>query len=612
MIAFLYDRLSTEGRDTAHKAALAYSTRGHVDGDVVGVFQLDLALHTLQPFTTNLDAVKLAFERANMHAETPYASGGSRQDARDLFAKVESIDRSMAAMGGVPDAGNAANAAGLAVQREFNNLQAGVLQSFDRLERDQQGFSSTNGLMALVNGLKALPGRKTIVYFSEGLNVTSNVVEPFRGVIATANRANVSVYAIDVGGLRTRSATDEARRDLDATAAQRRTDEGKGYIDPSRGNLMAHQERTEDMLRMNPQAGLGQLAEQTGGFLVSETNDTARGFQRIQEEMRFYYLLSYSPTDGTFDGRYRSISVKISRPNVEVHSRKGYLALKMPSAVPVREFEAPAIAILDRRPLPNDFPLSATVLSFPESKRLGRVPVFVQFPSTVLAYSADKAGKTYSAEVSVVARIRDESGREVDRMSRNFPLTVAAAKLEAARKGDVVYFQETDLRPGHYTLEAVAFDATSKKASVRTALVEVPSAAPTDLRLSSLVLLQKVEKLSATEQKRDNPLYFGEAIVYPNAGEPYRKSQNPNLGFFFTAYAGAGAASPQATVELLKGGAPLARLPLMLPPPDADGRIQHAGALPIQALAAGEYALRLTVKNGAQTASQQAAFVVAE
>jgi len=610
VIAFLYDRLSTEGRDTAHKAAIAYSTRGHVDGDVVAVFQLDLALHTLQPFTTDLGSVKAAFERANMHAQTPFAD--VREERRSFDQKIEAIDRSLVALGGVPDAGNAANAAGLAVQREFAMLQGGVLESFDRLERDQQGFSSTNGLMALVNGLKAIPGRKTIVFFSEGLNVSSNVLEQFRSVIATANRANVTVYAIDVGGLRTQSTTREAREDLVATANKRLRDEGRGSIDTSSGALMRGQERAEDMLRMNPNAGLGQLAEGTGGFLVSETNDTARGFQRIQEEMRFYYLLTYTPTDPTFDGRYRAINVKVARPNVEVHSRKGYLAVKAATAVPVRTFEAPVLAVLDRQPLPNDFPLSATALSFPESKRPGRVPVFVQFPGTALEYAPDKGAKTYKAEFAVVARLRDAAGREVDRMSRNYPLTVTADKLEAARRGDVLYFQETDLRPGRYTLEAAAFDATSKKASVRTAVVEVPVAAPTDLRLSSLVLLARVEKLSAAEQSRDNPLYFGEAIIYPNMGQPYRKSANPNLGFFFTAYAPAEQAPASASVELLKGGAPVAKLPLALPKPDAAGRIQHAGALPIGSLAPGEYALRLTVGTGPRTASREAAFVVGE
>ena len=67
-----------------------------------------------------------------------------------------------------------------------------MLRIFDALERDQQGYATTNGLLAVVNGLKAMPGRKTIVFFSEGLAITANVQAKFRSVIASANRANVS------------------------------------------------------------------------------------------------------------------------------------------------------------------------------------------------------------------------------------------------------------------------------------------------------------------------------------------------------------------------------------------------------------------------------------
>ena len=56
-------------------------------------------------------------------------------------------------------------------------------------------------------------------------------------------------------------------------------------------------ERNEDFLRLNPESGLGQLADETGGFLVRDTNDATPGFRRIQEDMRFHYLLSYTPTN---------------------------------------------------------------------------------------------------------------------------------------------------------------------------------------------------------------------------------------------------------------------------------------------------------------------------
>ena len=39
--------------------------------------------------------------------------------------------------------------------------------------------------------MRAIPGRKSVVFFSEGLSITSNVKARFTSVIAAANRANV-------------------------------------------------------------------------------------------------------------------------------------------------------------------------------------------------------------------------------------------------------------------------------------------------------------------------------------------------------------------------------------------------------------------------------------
>ena len=55
-----------------------------------------------------------------------------------------------------------------------------MIRTFDALERDQQGFATTNGLLAVVNGLKAIPGRKTVVFFSEGMAIPANVQAQFR------------------------------------------------------------------------------------------------------------------------------------------------------------------------------------------------------------------------------------------------------------------------------------------------------------------------------------------------------------------------------------------------------------------------------------------------
>ena len=50
------------------------------------------------------------------------------------------------------------------------------------------------------------------------------------------------------------------------------------------------------------------LAEQTGGFLVRDTNDARASFRQIAQDMRFHYVLGYTPSNDNYDGRFRKIA----------------------------------------------------------------------------------------------------------------------------------------------------------------------------------------------------------------------------------------------------------------------------------------------------------------
>ena len=56
------------------------------------------------------------------------------------------------------------------------------------------------------------------------------------------------------------------------------------------------------------------MAADTGGFLIKGTNDVGSAFRRIDEDMRFHYLLTYSPSNDVMDGKFRTITVKVRRP----------------------------------------------------------------------------------------------------------------------------------------------------------------------------------------------------------------------------------------------------------------------------------------------------------
>jgi len=622
VIAFVFDRLSPDARNTAHKAAMTYLTRGHVEGDLVGVFAVDLALRTLQPFTRDPDLIRAGLERAASQANTAFSA--DRERTRELVDSVTAGETtSSGASSAAPSGPGAASsgaaigsaASGGALSQAIGRIQVGMLRTFEALERDQQGYASTNGLLSVVNGLKSLPGRKTVVFFSEGLAIPPNVQAQFRSVIHSANRANVSVYAMDAGGLRAESMNAETRKEM-MQAAQRRIRQVESGKDDANDGIMSRSlERNEDLLNLNPESGLGRLANETGGFLIHDTNDAASAFRRIEEDMRFHYLLGYSPSDESYDGRFRTVTVRVSRPGLQVQTRQGYYAIRPMESAPLRSFEAPALAQLDGA-RPHAFPLDSVALSFPTPKQPGLVPVFVRVPGTAITYQLDKQDKSgkkvQRADLAVVARIKNEAGREVDRLSQRYLLSAATENLEAARRGDILFYRQANLAPGRYTVEAVAYDALAQKASISTAAFEVPASVDGRPRLSSIVLVGRAEKVSAAEAPPESPFVYGETLIYPNMGEAFRKSTSPAVGFFFTLYGAQDKTTPTATIEVFKGDQAAGQVTATLPAPDATGRIQYAGALPLQGFPPGAYKLKVTAVTSGGLDSRQASFTVVE
>jgi VWFA-related protein len=618
-IAMVFDRLSPDARNLAHKAAVNYVAGSIKPDDLVGVFSIDLSLRTLQNYTSNAELVRQAVDRAaNLSTSTFASSAGQVRTLSDRQSALQSATASSeatAAAGG-RDTGAAANAAGATTgaamaEQTLNQMMTSMLQTYETLERDQQGYATTNGLMAIINSLRSRPGRKAIIFFSEGLAIPPAVQTHFRSVINAANRTNVSIYAIDAAGLRVESSTAETAREITALGASRQRQSASG-VDDRNGPMMRQLERNEDLLRLNPHSGLGQLASETGGFLIRETNDLSAGLRRIDEDMRVHYMLTYVPTNRNYDGRFRQIEVKLNHPNLEVQTRKGYLAINTLLATPVLDYEAPAIAALRTTGASNSFQMRALELNFPESNRTGLVPVLAEVPASAFTFVADNEKKTYNADFSIVVLIKDESHQVVRKLSQHYQLSGPIEKVEMAKRGDILFYRETELPPGRYTVNTVAYDAVTAKTSAYSSSIDVPTADETKLRLSSVVIVNRVEQLGASDKDLRNPLRFGEVLIYPNTGEPVRKSKSNQLALYFTAYTPAGStAAPKLAIDVLQNGKAIGHTSGNLPSADATGSIQYASALPLDAFQPGDYELKITVNDGQSSVTRSAHFSIA-
>jgi VWFA-related protein len=121
----------------------------------------------------------------------------------------------------------------------------------------------------------------------------------FRQMLQRANRANVSFYPIDPRGLVA----------FDAPIGPDR---------PPPPTIDAQ------FLRQR-QDGLRTLAAETDGTVVLNT-DIERALPRLLTDVGSYYLLGYVSTNPKLDGRYRRLTVRVKRPDVQVRARPGYLA----------------------------------------------------------------------------------------------------------------------------------------------------------------------------------------------------------------------------------------------------------------------------------------------
>jgi VWFA-related protein len=528
---------------------------------------------------------------------------------QQISNSTESASLAGAARDGAGASAAGAEAGQAAVEQKLVEMQNQMLDHYERLERDQQGFATINSLLAVISPMQNLPGRKTIIFFSEGLKLPPAVQQKFPSVINAANRANVSIYSIDAAGLRTESGTAEAARELNSIAGASLANQGRGNDRGASGPYLRSLERNEDLLRFDPRSGLGSLSDQTGGFLIHDTNDLVSGLHRIDDDMNGYYFLTYVPQNKDYDGRFRRISVKVARSNVEVQSRQGYYAVESAGQLPMLDYEVTAIAAARnwRGGSSTRSLLRSGALAYPASKD-GLTLILGETPLAAFKFATDNDKKIYTADFSIVALVRDESERIVQKLSQHYALSGSLQNLDAAKKESVLFYREAQLPSGKYQIEVIAYDASTHAVNVSNNPLEITPSDESRLRLSSVAVLKRAERLTPEEQKRDQPLRFGELLVYPNLGERIDRNTTKQLAYFFTVWPAKGSTKPlQMTLEILQNGRKIGETTGELPPADERGEIKYAGSFAIDKFTPGAFELKITVNN----ISRSTSFVIA-
>lgn len=293
-----------------------------------------------------------------------------------------------------------------------------------------QTLQSIKAMTVLVNSLSGVPGRKAMLYVSDGLpaNPGEEVFQLLYEICGGGSASGIEdVHDPALEGPIDQFKGSEALmksmqystvEDLNRLAAHANANRVTLYTLQATGlqgssSALAEYGPNERVLQLaslqfvqttNLQNSLTLLASETGGKAILNANDVSPDLRRMKEDLSTYYSLGYVP-DHAGDGREHRIEVKVRKPGLQVRSRHSYR-------------DKPAIERAVDRTLAavyhgfEDNPLEVTLKlgeQIPQDGDRFQVPIKLRIPLFKLAILPQQ-DRSYRGSLRLLVSTRDERG----------------------------------------------------------------------------------------------------------------------------------------------------------------------------------------------------------
>lgn len=576
LVTLVFEGMSPVSRRTAVERAHEFLKAETGANTWMAVYSLRYQLSVQQPYTTDLALLNKAVDLAGTGAYQQFA-----KENLNIIQRINSLQAyGAAATTFQPLDPGSAEERGPQNDPGLAGVEIAIQQLIIKTLFRQEGARSIDALRTLIREQARLPGRKTILFFSEGLVIPPDQPEILDAVIAEANRSNVTFYTVDSRGL---TVVSNLRLSQATSAAIQGAEHGGA---PS-------------VLQTDLQANARHLAEGTGGFAMDNSNDLRGPLQRVMEDVRSHYEVTYAPASENFDGHFRKLEVRLSIPGLKVQSRAGYYALPLVSGETIAPYELGALNAINREPAPYSFPYTAAALRFGEDP--AGINCFIVFavPGSSLHFTNDPAANSFQIHISVLGLVKDERGRVVAKVANDLPFRAPVDKQANFAEGKVTLTLPVHLRPGRYQLQTAVLDREADRASVKRSVLIVP-AAP---QVSDLVWVRSVE---APNEDIASILDTPQGRITPELSPLF--AQSDSAEFYFAAFT---PARPQAEMVVARDGKVLAKIALATPP-DETWPYRYTGTLPLSQLEPGQYEVVVTVTQNSVASRTQSLFEVRE
>ena len=397
--------------------------------------------------------------------------------------------------------------------------------------RREEVFHTLGGLTVLVNSLSGVPGRKALLYVSDGLPVTPgeevfqflaeicggggaaglgrqsivgapNTIEdttdetrPSRpkpqegnvnldpmavydarslgpGAYQAASQAPLDTQSYNVGKqLEALVAHANAQRvTLYALQASGLGSPGASDADAGPGDRLTQFPSIETAARTSSQGSLTALASGTGGRAILDVNDFGLDLARMQEDQSTYYSLGYTPSHNG-DGKEHRITVAVKRSGIRLRYRESYRDKPVMEKAVDRTLAALFYGI-DDNPLKIDLELGDQV---PGAGGNFTVPVRLRIPLFKVAIL--DGDENYEGNLRLLVATRGADGRMTPVRQIPLPIHIPRKEVLTALGQYYVYTLTLQLAPGEQRVAVGVRDDVAATSSYLSRAVTVGTTA---------------------------------------------------------------------------------------------------------------------------------------
>ena len=457
---------SPQGRVKAQEAARNFIARGLQRRDLAAIATVDVerGFRMLTSFTTDRNLLTAAISNPRLfQSADPLQIAGS-----DVMEMPKPTD---------PTTNTLDTSAIAEYQLEIARLEKRLNDSYNRSRVERQ----ITQLGGMARTLRMLPGRKQVVFFSEGFD--ARLVQ---GRDARAMADSLSDMDLVIHGEAFKTDSDARYGNsatlsiLDQMAKQFRGSDVVLHSVDIAGVRVNNDIQKGASFKSNE--GLYLVSNSTGGEVFQNSNDMNADMERMLRRQEVVYVLGFqtSSTDAT---KFHTLKVRVTgAPRAaKVQHRAGYWESAPQNAV--ERLLTTAEIVLNDIPQ-NDIGVAALAVPFPTGKRNAQVPVIVEIKGADILRDA-KPG-ALAAEIYVYAF--DDDGVVRDRMFQRINIDAEKAG-DRLRQSGIKYYATLSLPEGSYAVKTlVRVPQTERKGYARTDIV-VPK--PDDVAVSSPMFVEE-------------------------------------------------------------------------------------------------------------------------